>query len=330
MTATTPTHVDSSVPEVWARLTLRDQLRKPFFERFVGPEGSRSPVIRVTDLVNKPGDAIHIQVTDPLAGAGVEGDTAQLEGNEENLDSTSLKAIPRRYRHGVRWYDRAAKKSILDLRSEGRMRLAEWGGEKMDDIRFTNYLASGTLNGETYTPETFSADVGVGGVPGDVDTGETLSVAILQRAKLAAYDNRAMPLMTSDGEEFFAMVCHPNTLYGLKRESEYRDWVREAHVRGPENPFFRGSVAMIDGILLFQHSNVPSASDGAGGIAVSRNILFGAEAFIEGLDQDVRWAEDTFDYGDQFGIAYSFAFQPRRGLAKNSLIVYASAETPTA
>lgn len=330
MTATTPTHVDSSIPEVWARLTLRDQLRPGFFARFVGPEGSRSPLIRVTDLVNKPGDAVNIQITDPLAGAGVEGDTAELEGNEENLDSSAIKTIPKRYRHGVRWHDRAAKKSILDLRSEGRMRLAEWGGEKMDDIRFTNFLASGTLNGETYVPETFSLDVGDGGVPGDVDTGEYLTVAGLQRVKLQAYNNRAMPLMTSDGEEFFAMVVHPNTLYGLKRESEYRDWIREAHVRGADNPFFKGATAMIDGILLFQHSNVPTALDGAGGISVSRNMLFGAEAFVEGLDQDVRWAEDTFDYGDQFGIAYSFAFQPRRGLAKNSLIVYASAETPTA
>lgn len=328
MTSTTPTHVDSSIPEVWAKLTLRDSLRPAFWGNFVGPEGSRSPIIRVSELLNKPGDTVHIQVTDPLAGAGVEGDTALLEGNEENLDTTSIKTIPKRYRHGVRWFDRAAKKSILDLRAEGRMRLAEWGMEKMDDVRFTNFIASGTLNGETYTPNARAAGGGAG-VPGSVAAGEHITVVELQKTKLALYNQRAAALKTADGSEFFAMVAHQNSIYNLKRDQEYRDWVKDAEVRGAGNPFFRGAIAMVDGMLLFQHSNVPTANDGAAGIAVSRNIAFGSEAFVEGLDEGVSWAEDTFDYGDQFGIGYKFAFQPRRGLEKNSIIVYADAVTIT-
>jgi hypothetical protein len=124
------------------------------------------------------------------------------------------------------------------------------------------------------------------------------------------------------------MVVHPNTLYNLKRSDEYRDWVREAAEKGKSNPFFRGSVAMVDGMLLFQHSNVPTANDGASSNAVSRNIAFGAEAFIEGVDEAPSWDEDDFDYGNEFGIAYGFGFQPRRALEKNSLIVYAAATAP--
>lgn len=327
MTVTTPTHVDSSIPELWAKLTLRDQLRGGFWAKFAGGEGSRSPIIRATDLLNSPGDVIHIQITDPLAGAGVAGDTTALEGSEENLTTSSMKVIPLLYRHGVRMYRRAVKKSIIDLRMEAKMRLAEWGEEKMDDVRFANFVSSATMNGDLYTPNTFTEDIGVGGVPGDVDADDDLDVLLIQRAKVTMYNNRALPLRASDGNEFFGLVAHPNSLFNLKRDSEYVSWVKDAHVRGEGNPFFQGAIAMIDGVLIFQHNNVPTASDGNGPIAVSRNLLFGAEAFVEGLDEGVSWAEDTFDYGNEIGFAYSFAFQPRRALAKNSMILYADAVT---
>jgi N4-gp56 family major capsid protein len=329
VTVTTPTHVDSSIPELWARLVLRDSLRAGFWSKFVGDEGSRSPIIRRTDTLNNPGDTIHIQTTGALTGGGVAGDTTALEGSEENLTTSTFKVIPLLYRHGVRWYRRAAKKSIVDLRGEARMRLAEWGQEKMDDVRFANFVQTATLNGETYTPNTAAVGTeSAPAVPGDVASTDTLDVQSLQKVKLDMYTNRALPLKTVDGDEFFAMVCHPNTLYDLKRSDEYRDWVREAEVRGKDNPFFRGAVAMIDGVLLFQHNNVTTAADGAGSIAVSRNILFGAEAFIEGVDENPSWAEDDFDYGNEFGIGYSFAYQPRRALAKNSIVVYAAAVAP--
>lgn len=327
MTVTTPTHVDSSIQELWAKNTLRDMLRPGFWQRFVGGEGSRSPIIRLTELLNKPGDTIHIQITSPLSGAGVVGDTTPLEGSEENLTTSSIKVIPLLRRHGVRINRRANKKSILELRGEAKMRLAEWGGEKMDDVRFELYASTAVLNGETYTPNTLAAGA-ANVVPIDVAAGDAITVAFLQKLKLTLYNNRAIPLMQSDGNEFFAMVVHPNSLYALKREEEYRDWVREAQVRGDGNPFFKGATAMIDGMLLFQHSNVPIAADGTAGIDVSRNIAFGAEAFVEGLDEGVSWAEDEFDYGLERGFAYSFAFQPRRALAKNSIVVYADAEAP--
>lgn len=329
MTATTPTHVDSSIQELWAKLTLRDHLRAGFWGKFAGPEGSRSPIIVREDLVNNPGDTIHIQTTSPLAGSGQTGDVQTLEGNEENLTTSSFKVIPLYRRHGVRINTRANKKSLLDLRAEARMRLAEWGQEKMDDVRFANFIASGTFNGETYTPNEYF--VGSDGTPtvAEVTASDTLTVASIQAAKLTMYDNRALPLWEADGNEYFAMVCAPRALHALKRESEYRDWVREAQVRGNGNPFFRGATAMIDGVLLFMHNNVYTASDGAASAVVARNIMFGAEAFVEGVDQNPTWAEDEFDYGHEFGIAYGFGFQPRRALAKNSLIVYSAAPTPS-
>lgn len=330
MATTTPTNVDSSIQELWAKLTLRDHLRGGFWSGMTGPEGSRSPIIRREDLVSQPGDTIHVQITNPLVGAGIEGDTATLEGNEENLTSASKKVIPVFYRHGVRWYTRANKKSLLDLRGEARMRLAEWGGEKMDDKRFANFTSSAVMNGELYTPNVRYAGAASSSIA-TVGAADTLGVAEIQKVKLALYNNRAIPLKTDAGEDVFAMVCHPNAIYNLKREQEYRDWVKDAEVRGKTNPFFRGAVVMIDGMVLFQHSNVPvSTGAGEAGIDVAANLAFGAEAFIEGVDQAPSWEEDSFDYKNQFGVAYEFGFQPRRALEKNSLIVYTAAVNPLA
>jgi N4-gp56 family major capsid protein len=147
----------------------------------------------------------------------------------------------------------------------------------------------------------------------------------IQKAKLALYNQVAKPIRM-DGDDIFVMVCHPNALYDLKRDSEYRDWVREAAVRGADNPFFKGATAMVDGVVLFQHSSVPTvASGGAGTVKMSKNLVFGAEAFIEGLDENPSWDEEVRDYGAEFGVAYGFAIESRRALAKNSLIYYSAA-----
>jgi hypothetical protein len=53
-------------------------------------------------------------------------------------------------------------------------------------------------------------------------------------------------------------------------------------------------------------------------------MAFGKEAFVEAIDEEVTWVEKTFDYDFELGVAYSFSFQPRRGLERNSLQVLCS------
>lgn len=325
MSVTTPTNVDSSIPEVWAKDTLRRVKVEGFWGRFVGPEGSGAPIIQKTELLNKPGDLIHIQVTDPLTGAGITGDTNALEGNEENLATSEIKASPLQYRHGVRNYRRAEKKSILDLRSEARVRLEEWARNKIDAVRFSQFNATSLaapLGAETYTPNVFV--VGGGTTVDDVDAANDLTVAALQQVKLKLTLNQAKPLMV-DGFPHYVLVTHPNTTYQLKQESRYESWVREAQVRGDSNPFFRGSLAVVDGMIIYEHPSVAAAAN-AGAVKTSKGIAFGSEFAIEALDENISYHEKLFDYDNEYGLALRFAFQPRRALELNSLQVYATAE----
>jgi N4-gp56 family major capsid protein len=341
MAVTTPTNVDSSIREVWAERVLSDSLLKAFFEQLVGLPGSGSPVIRQTELLNKPGDLIHIQTTDPLVGAGVSGDTTALAGSEEALATSEIKTSPILYRHGVRIYRRANKKSMIDLRQEARGRLAEHAAERMDDLRFAGYVSNapvpgtGESQGAATTPDVHKVGGG-SAVPttlwvaadfNDIGVTDHLSVLELQKIRLKLYNKRAKPI-NDGGKPVYIGVVHPTSLFNLKRESEYRDWVREAHVRGEMNPMFRGATAMIDGMMIFEHPNVPRVTSGSGP-KVSQNLFFGAEAFVEGLDENLDWVEDTFDYENEWGVAYSFAFQPRRARSFNSIQVWANADDIT-
>lgn len=324
MSVTTPTNVDSSIPEIWAKDTLRRVKVEGFWGRFVGGEGSGAPIIQKTELLNKPGDLIHIQVTDPLSGAGVTGDTAALEGNEENLATSEIKASPLQYRHGVRNYRRAEKKSILDLRSEARVRLEEWARNKIDSVRFAQFNATAMpapLGAEAYTPNVYVVNGGT--TVDDVAAGDTLSVAALQTIKLKLGLALAKPLMV-DGFPHYVLVTHPNSIFDLKQESRYESWVREAQVRGESNPFFRGATAVVDGMIIYDHPSVAAANN-AGSVKTAKGVAFGSEAFVEALDESISYHEKLFDYDNEYGLALRFAFQPRRALELASLQVYSAA-----
>lgn len=180
------------------------------------------------------------------------------------------------------------------------------------------------LAAEAYTPNYYT--VGGTATPhiDDIAVGEVLTTSDIQKIRLILEAQKAKPL-NIDGA-LYALVVHPYALYQLKRESEYRDWVREAHVRGADNPFFKGATALLDGVVLFSSFNSPLATN-ATAVQVNKGIAFGREAFVEGLDENVHSTMETFDYKLQFGVSYEFAFQPRRALELSSLQVYSSAPT---
>ena len=328
MATTTPTHIDSSIPEVWAKDVLRRVKVEGFWGRFVGKEGSGAPIIEKTELTG-PGDLIHIQVTDPLTGAGQTGDTSTVEGNEENLASSEILVATTFYRHGVANYRRADKKSLLDLRREARMRLEEWARNKIDNTRFTMFLGTdatvlpSALSGETYTPNTYYAGTGNAAVD-DLAVTDVLTVEELQKIKLKLRLQQAKPVMTRDGRPYYFFVTHPNATHELKQDTRYEAWAREARERGEQNPLFTGALLTIDGMVIFDHENVPLA-DNATSVQYAKSIAFGAEAFVQGLDEAIGAEEDTFDYKNKSGFEIHFAMGWRRALELSSTQVLVSA-----
>lgn len=326
MASTTPTNVDTSIPEIWAKDSLRRVKRLGFWGKFTGPEGSGAPITQKSELLNKPGDLMHIQVTDPLAGAGQTGDLGVVVGNEENLVTSEIKAAPDLYRHGVRVNSRAGKKSIMDLRSEARSRLEEWAKNKIDNLRFANLVASALpapLGAETYAPTLYGPNnhPTVNGIL----VSDTLSVKAIQEIRTKMLAANAVPIDVA-GDPMFFYVTHPYATFQLKQEARYESWVRDARERGKDNPFFKGALAVIDGVVIYEHFNVPLVTN-AGSIQVAKGICFGQEFAVEALDENTSYDEDTFDYGHEYGLAVRFAFQTRRALELSSMQILTMAAT---
>lgn len=327
MSATTNTNVQTSIPETWDRKTLRRTLRDTFFDKWMGPEGSGMPFIRKTQLQSGPGDEIHVQITDALTGAGVEGDETVLEGNEENLATSQISMTTKLYRNAVVNHRRAQKKSIIDLQEEASMRLAEWGRTKMDNNRFAKIVSTtgSDVPDGVYTPNIYVVGGGTGVV--DVAATDKLTVDAARKIRYTLDAQQAEPFL-KDGMPWYFLLTSPQAIYDLKQDADYDSYVVNAASRGFDNPVFTGAVANIDGLIILSHWNVPVA-DNAGGVAVAKSVAFGKEAFIEVLDEAVSWKQDEFDYGNRLGTAFGFAHGTRRALERNSLQVYVASEAPT-
>lgn len=319
MTVTTVTNVDTSIQEVWSRRVLRSHVRNGFWGPFCGAPGSGMPIIQQSELLNRPGDTLHIQVSNPLSGAGIAGDggSTKLDGNEENLVTSEMLVVPALLRHGVRAYRRAGKKSIVDLREEAYLRLAEWGMDKCDLARFANFLQTTTMNGQTYTP---TIKYGAGKTTlASMAQGDILKVSEVRKLRARLLNAKAKPFRAA-GRDWFFGVLHPYQALDLKTDTEYNTAVQNAMPRSDQHPIFTGALCAIDGVVLYESFNVPVAADGGGAaVKYAKSLFFGQEAFVEGLDENVSWVEDTFDYGNEWGVAYSFAHQPRRALELSSI-----------
>jgi N4-gp56 family major capsid protein len=314
---TAPSDIDTSIQDIWSRRVLRSHVRNGFWGPFCGPPGSGMPIIQQSELLNAPGDTLRIQVTNPLSGNGVAGDTAPLAGNEEKLTSSEVLCMPALLRNAVRSYRRAGKKSIIDLREEASLRLAEWGMDQLDRARFANFQSTAAMNGQTYTPNFKYGGAATSNAT--LTTAMVLTVADIRKIRALLLNQKAKPYR-AQGRDWFFLVVHPFAALDLKGDAAYNTAVQNAMPRSDLNPIFTGAIAAIDGVVIYESFNVGYANGGVGGtVPIQKALAFGQEAFVEALDENVSWVEDSFDYGNEFGVAYGFASQARRALELSSI-----------
>jgi N4-gp56 family major capsid protein len=354
MSYTGVSDVAASTPEIWAKSILRSHRKLGFWRNMIGPEGSGKPIIQKSELLNNPGDTIHVSITAPLTGTGVIGDDARLDGREEAMSTSAIKAAPQLHRHALRWNRRANKKNIVELRSEGKMRLGEWGMVRMEEERWRYFLSDGTdgvqtedvfdtaapearvvdplpVAGETYNAANEYVFGELANEAAISDSNGLLTVRDLQVIKVVLDAQNAKPLYTVEGEPVYVACVSPNAAFNLKRDSEYQLYVSRARERAATNPLFTGALAMVDGVVVFESTYVRQFVGTHGDTPdLFAGIAFGQEAFIEALDEQVHSGElDNTDYQLHKGFSYEFAFQPRRALELNSLKLIGSDQRTT-
>lgn len=311
MAVTRKADVDAQIQELWSLDLYAQAEKQTFWNRFEGPEGSSMPIIRKDDFEKKPSDTIRFDIVMSLTGAGqTGGDTELLEGNEEEVKFRQISMGLESLKHAVRWSWESDLMITHAMRSTALMQLRKWLAKKLDDRVFAT-LTGETVNG--YAPGVTAANLPTSmmkyanrqSATTDLDeTSDKLDLDDISDLKAYALQNNDLePLRLEDGEEVFGLVLHPYTARDLKQSDSWKQAQREARERGAGNPLFTGALGMWDNVILYQSPRIPTALDGAGSIAVARNVLFGAQAAMKGYALHPQWIEQEFSYGEEIGIA---------------------------
>lgn len=289
------------VKKAWEEKLFRDTAKESYFSRFMGG-GAESLVQVNTKLEKDKGDKVTFGIRMRLSGSGVTSGQV-LEGKEEKLVTYDYSVTLEQYRHAVRdngEIDR--KRAMFSIDDESESALKTWGAEKIDQLCMDTIVTSPT--------KIFYGD---GTSTATVTTAGKLTPALISKAKTWALGGGARtqtPLrpIRINGKNHFVLLVHPDVMYDLKQDSTFAQALREAEVRGKENPVFSGSAAIWDGVVIHEHENVPIVTNwGAGGnVPGAKCILMGAQSLVWAWGKRPSVVSRDFDYGNEHGFAWGF------------------------
>ena len=298
--------------KVWEEKLYRDTVKESYFSKFMS-DSTESVIQTKTQLEKGKGDQITFGLRKRLTGAGVISGT-QLEGNEEKLNTYDYSVSLEQYRHAVR--DDGAmtrQRAMFSISEESRTALKDWQAEKIDQLCFTALETSPTLTAYKTDATTFlttATPATASGALVAADSKLTLNfISYLKTIAKTGISRQFTPLRPVKvmGRKYYILLVHPDVMYDLRISSEFQQAMREAEVRGSENPLFQGATAIWDGVVIHEHENISIADTaGAGGnVSWAKCSFLGAQSLCWAWGKRPEIVQETFDYGNEEGYATS-------------------------
>ena len=331
----------------WSMKFWRHMRNRSFVDRYAG-SGEDMIIQRISELTRdeKGARAVLTLIADSK-GDGVVSDN-QLEGNEEEIQSSDIVITMDQLRHAHRHKGRMAdQKSVVNFRGQALNNLGYWMSDRLDQ------LAMLTLSGVAYTYHTngasrvgsqfasleYASDVSAPTAyryfRWDATTGlernsansnliaaDTLTWEALVDLKTEAEYYKVKPIRTNDGISYYQIFLHHKIMNSLKKDSDYLANLRNAGPRGDANALFKGTDSVfLDGMLItpFHHAfTTLGATSGSGkwgagsDVDGGRVLLCGAQALGMADIGRPTWVEKEFDYDNQPGISTGKIFGFRK------------------
>jgi N4-gp56 family major capsid protein len=225
----------------------------------------------------------------------------------------------------------AEQRTVIRFRSTAREKLAFWLADKIDQMIFLmasgvafTYNNDGSTRSSTsqLTQLSFAADVvapssgrqrfaNVATSTATLQATDTMAWHMIVAAQAYAKRKRMKPIR-SGGREWYGMVLSTEQCRDLKNDATYQTLTSRAAPRGNDNPLFRNALAVIDGVVLYEHNKVQTTLGlasgskwGAAGTVDGAQALFmGAQAMGFATINDIEYEEaDQNDYKNRPGIA---------------------------
>lgn len=329
--------------ELWEKQLFADVIDGLYFnESGLMGDGENNIIQVKSDLLKTPGDTDTVGLTTKLSGSGVTGDD-ELEGNEESISSYSDSILIDQKRFGVRLKGNLDEGKVAysmrsDAKEKLKIRLQEFverqvflklGGvtnTTLVDINGVAYSADcAWSNTPTYIPDADeAAGTGTRYICANANGTDALAATdlmtptLISKAKIKARlaSPKIQPLRI-DGRDHYVMWVHPWQAYDLKNNAQFAQAMREAEVRGRDNPIFTGALGVWDGVILYEHEYVPFLDVSVAGnsfrgaatgtdcaVDCFRALLCGKQAAVWlKCQNDNGWVEKSFDYGNKTGFA---------------------------
>lgn len=283
------------VRKVWAQELMRVAMNNIFFSKFTGT--SAESIIQVKTELNKDkGDKIWIPLLLKLQGNPITGDN-KLEGNEQDLKYTDFGVTIDQYRWAVRSTgEMEEQKSQLNMRRDAKTGLQVQIQEWLDSTIFSKLTTNPTSNRVIYAGDKTSESA--------LTTTDVFNTDIIGIAKRKAQmSNPIIRPVNVEGGNYYVMVIDPYQARDLKKDERWFNAQKDANIRGLKNPIFSGALGVWDKVVVHEAETCPRTKTGASSATVGHALLLGAQAAVIAQAVKANWREDTFDYGNQWGVA---------------------------
>lgn len=295
--------------------------------------GMNTPIHRVTELTKTArGLECVMQLVNDLEGDGTAGDN-DLNGSEEAMVNDAQIIKIDLLAHAVKSKGQMSEQAtVIRFREQAKDKLGFWLPDKIDEMMFLS------ASGVAYTKKTDLSTRGTSQLP-SLAFASDVSAPTTNRVKYAGSATSEATLTASDkmtwnfcvtaktfarrqglrpirqnGKEYYAMVMSPEQRRDLVIDSNYQTIVSRAAERGSKNPLFQNALAVVDGLILYEHRKVVNTTGLTSGVD-----KWGAGANVEGANAILmgacglgfttlgggEWLEgDINDYGRKPAVGY--------------------------
>lgn len=310
MARTTILPNDPNKRKAWAAAVANDAAQEQYFARLVGEEGSRSAVIKKTELEKGAGDEVTTALVAKLRGAPItEGQ--KLAGQEFKLQHAAHTMRINEFRHGVNVGARIEQSRVgYNLKKQGREKLTEYIKELYeqvivcaasgargvgDEISHFDTSYAGYPNA-LRTPDADHHFVGTAGaktaVPGGtMDANDKLALSSINKLrtkakKMLGGKGKAVKMtpIRKGGKDCFVLAVLPEVMQDIRDDVGSQGWFEAQKALtaavGKESEIFKGGAGMFNGVLIDEMEvGVKFDNYGAGSnVKAARSLFLGANA----------------------------------------------------
>lgn len=295
MATTSVSTTDTYKVKVWLEDLFLDTEKELFFEPYTG-EGMGNAVQIIRKLDKGPGDEVSSTIIPRLAGGFTLGSSGiSMEGHEQSITPYSYTKTLEEYKLAARWKEGLdLQRPIFEMPKECRSLLLANLAENIDQLQFDALVSGLTrIMAGDGTMQTTVANAAAA----CLTAAHKISPSLVRKLKVVAKTGGAVASASDgapvrvftpprpikiNGRNHYILIVPEAVGYDLGENSQYHQDLKDAMVRSDNHPFFTGGIAMIDGVVIVPHENMPIRTDGgAGAVVYGKCVLMGAQALIK-------------------------------------------------